>query len=329
MRKEYLGIDLGTSNTTIYSSDLNQVVYSEPTCIVFDTVSHSVKDIGYLADKIKGKTPYNYQVVEPISNGLVDDDDAAYQLLSTILERQKMDKRNRANYVIFTVPSSSGKVNRKIIADLGKKMLAKEIYIESQAKIAALGAGENVYSPTATLVCDIGAGVSDIALVSMGEVVSCESTTIAGKNFDEAIRRYMIQKQHLNIGLKTAEYIKMRIGSLSASSENKLVEVKGRDTITSLPSSVVVSSGEIRAVLTPLASYIALKITDVISTVPPELVADLTRKGLILTGGGALLSGMKEFLQDTLRIPVRVAKKPLDAIVDGFRVYINHLENDK
>lgn len=258
---------------------------------------------------------------------MIVDDDACYQFLASIFSQLKFDKRNRITSLIFSTPSSSGKVNRKVLINLGKRLFAKEIFIESEAKLACLGVGENVYSPTATFVLDIGAGVSDIALVSMGEVVSCDSTPIAGETFDEAIRRYMIQKQHLNIGIKTAENIKMRIANLSSISENRLLEVKGRDTITSLPSSIVISSGELKNALIPLANYIALKVSDVISTVPPELVADLTKNGLILTGGGSLLSGMKDYLQEVLGIPVRVATKPMDAIVEGFKVYIQHINH--
>lgn len=324
MKKDYLAIDLGTDNTIIYSSQTDSVVYSEPTCIAFDSLSHAVKDIGFLASKIKGKTPYSFEVVNPVVNGLINDDEACYQFLATIFSQLKFDKRNRITSLLFTTPSFSGKVNRKVIVELGKKLFAKEIYIEPEAKIAALGTGDNVYAPTSTLVLDIGAGVSDVALLSMGEVVSSDSTMIAGHTFDEAIRRYMIQKQHLNIGIKTAENIKMRIANLSPVSENRLVEVKGRDTMTSLPSSVVVSSGELKSVLVPLANYIALKVTDVISTVPPELAADLTKNGLILTGGGSLLSGMKDFLQETLSIPVRLVSNPMEAVVEGFKVYIQH-----
>lgn len=325
MKNDYLGICLGSENTIIYSSLTDSVIYSEPTAIAYDTLSHMVKDIGFLASRIQGKTPYTYQVVNPVVNGLVQDDEACYQFLSGVLSRLKLDKRNRTTSIIFTTPSSSGKVNRKVLSELGKRLFAKEIYLESEAKICALGTGESAYSPTSTLVLDIGAGVSDIALLSMGEVVSCESTTIAGRTFDEAIRRYMIQKQHLNIGIGSAERIKMKIASVAPVSESRLVEVKGRDTITSLPSSVVVSSGELKNTLTPLADYIALKVTDVISTVPPELAADLTKNGLIMTGGGSLLSGLKDYLQEMLGIPVRVVQKPMEAVVEGFRVYIRHL----
>lgn len=325
MGKEYLGINLGSDNTIIYSSKTDSIVFSEPTRIAIDKLSHSVKEIGFMANKIQGKTPFNYEVINPVVNGLIYDDDAAYEFLNQIFKRFKLDKHNRYSSLIFTAPSLCGKVNRKVLIDLGKKFFSKEIYIESEAKIAALGVGENVYSPTATLICDIGAGVSDIALLSMGEIVASDSTNIAGNTFDEAIRRYMLQNQHLSIGLKSAEYIKMRLGSIAEVSENRLLEVKGRDTVTSLPSSVIISSGEIKSALVPLASYIALKISDVICRVSPELVSDLTKNGLILTGGGSLLSGMKEYLKKTLSMPVRIADKPMEATGDGFRAFIKYL----
>ena len=159
----------------------------------------------------------------------------------------------------------------------------------------------------------------------MGEVVTADSTAIAGDTFDEAIRRYVIQKQHLKISLKTAEYIKMKIGSIRELSENRLVEIKGRDTVTSLPSSILISSGEIKNVLLSLVNYISLKITDVISATPSDLVADLTKNGLILSGGGALLPGLKEYFQKSLSIPVKLVDRPQEAIIEGFKNLIPRL----
>jgi rod shape-determining protein MreB len=325
MKKDILGIDLGSANTVIYSSASDSVVYSEPTVIAFDTYTHEVKETGFLASKIQGKTPYNYTVVNPVENGLIADEEAAYLFLSRVLADLRLGKNFRGTSLVFSAPSRCSPVNRNAIIDLGKRLAVKEIFIESQAKLAALGAGENVFSPTATLVLNIGAGLSDIAVLSMGEVVSADSTFIAGKSFDEAIRRYLIQNQHLSIGLKSAEYLKMRIGNLSTVSENRLVEIKGRDTITSLPSSMIVSSGEIRKILEPLAQFIALKVTDVISLIAPELSADLLRNGLILTGGGALLAGLRDYLQRMLSIPVRVAEKPLEAVALGMSAYAKKL----
>ena len=321
MKKEYLGIDLGSSSTAIYSSLSESVIYDEPTCIALDRFTGEVKETGFLASRIAGKTPYNYDVIYPVRNGNIMDDDACYLFLAEVMKSLKLDKKSRLPSFVFTAPSNCSKVNRKMLFELGKRLSAKDIYIESQAKIAALGAGKNVFAPTATLICHIGSGISDIACLSLGEIVAADSTFIAGDSFNEAIRRYMMQKQHLAIGLKSAEYLKMKIGTLASHAENRLAEIKGRDTITSLPSSVVVSSGEIRNCLTPLANMIGLKITDVIASLPPELAADLTKNGLILSGGGCLLQGMKEYFEGLLSIPVRVVEKPLEIINDGFVVY--------
>lgn len=321
MRKEYLGIDLGSENTLIYSSAMEGVIYSEPTCIALDRYTHEVRETGFLASKISGKTPYNIDVIHPVKNGLIDDDEACYQYLYEVLKSLHFDRRSKMPAFVFSAPSNCSKVNRKMMIELAKKLGAKEIYIESQARLSALGAGKNVFAPTATLICHIGSGVSDIACLSLGEIVSADSTYIAGDAFDEAIRRYMTINQHLAIGLKSAEYLKMKIGSLSSISENRLAEIKGKDTITSLPSSVVVSASEIKSCLVPLANFIGMKITDVISSLPPELVSDLTRNGLILSGGGSLIAGMKDYFEHLLSIPVRVVEKPLESIQEGFVAY--------
>lgn len=321
MRKEYLGIDLGSENTSIYSSSAKKVVYDEPTCIALSRYTKEVREIGFLASGIAGKTPYNVEVVFPIRNGIVYDDEACFLYLQKIFQSLKYDKRNRLPALVFTIPSACSSANRKTILAIGKELGAKEIYLESQAKMAAFGMGKNVFAPSGTLICQIGAGISDIACLSLGDIVSADSTFIAGNAFDEAIRRYMMQNQHLSIGLKSAEYLKMKIGNLFGKDESRLAEIKGRDTITSLPSSMVVSSGEIKSCLLPLADIIAFKITDVISSLPPELVSDLKKNGLFLSGGGSLVSGMKDYFEHLLSIPVRVVEKPLEAVDDGFQVY--------
>ena len=326
MKKDYIGIDLGSANTLIYSSFKDSIVYHEPTCIALDLVSKEVKEIGFLASKLAGKTPYHYSVIYPVEHGIVEDDEAAFLYLDTVLKSLKLDRRKGHDTIIFTAPSNTGKANKRTLLQLGKKLGAKEVIIESQAKIAALGCGDSVFAPTATLLCQIGAGVSDVCCLSLGEIVYASSTFIAGLTFDEAIRRYMIQNQHLSIGLKSAEYLKMRVGSVASLPENRLAEVKGKDTMTSLPSSIVVSSGGIKNALIPLANFISLKISDVIASLPEELIADLKSSGLILSGGGALLSGMRDYLQNLLSIPVRLADKPLEVTLEGFRSYSKILE---
>ncbi len=326
MKKEYIGIDLGSENTSIYSSMHDQTIYSEPTAIALDRVNNEVRETGFLASQIAGKTPYNYEVVYPVRHGMVVDDEACYLYLNNVLKSLNLDNRRKMPAFVFATPSDCSKVNRKVLIDIATRLGAKEIYIEPQARLAALGAGKNVFAPTATLICHIGSGVTDIACLSLGEVVASQSSFIAGDSFNEAIRRYMVQKQHLAIGLKSAEILKMKIGSLSVIPENRLGEIKGRDTITSLPTSNVISSGEIRSCLLPLANIIGLKITDVITSLPPELVSDLTRNGMFLSGGGSLIAGAKDYFQHLLSIPVKMVENPQDIINEGFRAYDKVLE---
>lgn len=324
MRKEYLGIDLGSENTLIYSYKENRILFQEPTCIAVDNNSGQTREVGYLASKIEGKTPFPIQVVYPIRHGLVYDDDALYLYLSNVFRQLHLDLKHNPTVLILTAPSYSGKTNRKILINICKKLSAKEVYIEPEAKRAGLGASDKAYAPGATLVRNIGAGITDTAILSLGEIVACSSDRICGDTFSEAIRRYRAQKQHLSIGKKSASYVKRRVGSIEKNGPNKLVEVKGRDTLTSLPSSVIVSSGELKKVRTPIADYLARRVTDVIASVTPELAADLTKTGLILTGGGAHLSGRKEYLRDIISLPVRTADNPELSVADGLKNYISH-----
>ncbi len=324
MKKFILAVDLGTSNTTIYTS-AKQVIFDEPTCVAIDKTTKEVKEIGYLASKIAGKTPFNYDVSFPVRNGIVDDDVQVYKYLQRVLNSVKLDKAFKNFTIIFSCPSKCSKVNADALINIGKTLQAKEIYIEPQAKLAALGAGENVYSPNATLVCNIGAGITDIGVVSMGELVSSSSTFVASSTFDEAIRRYMIHKQHILISSMRAEYVKMRVGDVSPVQKNQLLDVVGRDTITSLPTKRTVSSNEMKSVIEPLVDFISLKITDVISLLQPDLASDLITNGLILTGGGSLLGGLSEYLSKQLSIPVRVSKDPINSVTNGMKVLVDKL----
>ncbi len=324
MKKEILGIDLGSSTTRIYSYSRNKVIFDEPTCLAIDSEHNEIKAIGYLAQKIQGKAPYNCVVKYPVQNGLISDVGLCSYLLQSALIEKGFNSKTKCT-LIFSSPCTSSKVNRSAIAEIAKSLHSEEVYIESSAKLAAIGSGEKAFSPHATLVCDIGAGQTDIALITMGEIASRASLSVSGQDFNDSIRRYLQINQHFKVGDKTAEYIKLRIGSVTGS-ENRLVEVRGRDTITSLPSTLVVSSGEIRGLFKPLADIIAMKITDVISDVSPELSGDLVKSGLILTGGSSQLYGLKDYLQSSLSIPVSVAKNPSHSVINGIAAYCPVIE---
>lgn len=322
MKRQLIGIDFGTANTKIYSSITEEVIFNEPSCLVQDAMTGEAREIGFLASKVVGKTPYRYVIANPVQDGMVSDTDVAEAFLRKVFAQLNLNKNFRSFGLVMAAPSKCTKVNRDALAEIGKRLQAKEIFLESQAKLAALGTGKNVYSPRATLVCNIGAGITDIACLSMGEIVSSQTSFIAGNAFDEAIRRYLIQDKHLEIGAHSAEYLKMRIGTVNPLSETQLCEIKGRDTMTHLPSSSIISSDEIRKVLIPLVNFIALKISDVISALDPELAGELATNGLILTGGSALLTGIKDYFQGVLSIPVRVCDDPSNAVINGIQTYI-------
>ena len=328
MKRKIIGIDMGSDTTRVYSSTSSQIIFNEPTCVAIDTNTKKVFETGFLASKIQGKAPYNYQIIHPVMEGMVSDVDAAVSLLDSVVSSFRSEQSFRGFGIVFSAPSKMSKVNQNALVEIGKALQAKEIYLESQAKLAALGAGENIYSPTATLVCNIGSGITDIACISMGEIVSSTSSHIAGDILDEAIRRYLIQEKHLAIGKKSAQSVKMRIGNISSISDGSLVEVKGKDTMTSLPSSCIISSSELRRCLVQNISFLCMKISDVIADLDSELASDLVQNGLILTGGSASLMGLKEYMQSMLSIPVRVASNPANAVIDGISLYINKLNED-
>lgn len=321
MKREVLGIDLGTKNTVVYSAQRREVVFNEPTSLALDRNSLQVREIGYLADEIQGRAPYSYRIAYPVRKGLIQDVDLCATFLSKALERLGLGRRNFS--IVFSCPSKTSAVNRNALVEIGKRLLAKDIYLESEAKISALGIGDNVFAPSATFVVDIGAGYTDMALVSMGDIVLADSIPLGGMDFDQLIRRYLRTKQHLLIGEKSAEYVKLRVGTILDSKESRLVEIGGRDTVTSLPSSVIVSSLELKSLFRPLAETLALKIEDLLSQVQPELVSDLNRNGILLTGGTAGLLGLRAYLEELLSIPVKRADRPMEAIASGFLRYID------
>jgi len=322
MPREILGIDCGSANTRIYSYSAKGIVFDEPTALCLNPDTGEVRETGFLAEKIEGRAPYHFEVVRPVKHGLVQDVDALSLYLQKVLSSLHVSRQFRGLTILFSTPSESSKVNQNALIEVGRKLDAKAIYIESQGKLAAFGAGENVDSPRATLVCNIGSGVTDIAALSMGEIVASETSYLGGDSFNGAIRRTLLLDSHLAIGMKTAEALKRKIGTLSEKGESRLAEVKGRDTLTSLPSSAVVSSASLEKSLVPIADFLALKVTDVISRLPAELSSDLVTSGLVLSGGGALMDGAKEFFQKRLGLLVRTGERPELSVVRGMGLYM-------
>lgn len=317
MTKHTIGIDLGTANTLIWLSGQETAVFNEPTVLTRSIETGAVQDIGYLASKMLGRAPYNIKVVKPMRRGVIADVDAAVDFITQAFTNLKMSKFLKGSSIVLASPSDITPIEQNALIEVARRLGAKEAVVESEAKMAAIGAGVDIYSPRGNMIVDIGGGTTDIAVISLGEIVVTKSTSICGDTLDEAVIRYMRNKQHLIIGEKTAEYIKMKIGSVEQDPDNKLIDVNGRDIVSSLPHSVIVSTSEIRQILLPLLNQIAEVIVDTLEITPPELSADIVHNGLVLCGGGSLLSGSREFFEKRLNIPVHVASYPLDTVING------------
>lgn len=323
MTKEILGIDLGTKNTLIYSFRKKSIIFDESTLLAISSDSKKIDSIGFLTEKMVDKNPYSLKIYSPITNGIINDVELVYHFLKEAL--YKVDVHHISS-IVFSSPSSLSTVNRNSFIQVAKRLGANNIYIESEAKITALGLGEETYTPSATLIVNCGAGYSDIALLSLGDIVSSSTSTFSGNLINEEIRRYLLIHQHLQVGEQSIEYIKKRLGSLSENSDNRLVDVRGLDTITHLPTSKIISSSEIRNLIKPLIEDLVLKVTDVLTQAKPDLISDIVSSGLYLCGGTANLFGLKESLESLLSIPVKRIKDTSTIISYGFENYISRLK---
>lgn len=323
MTKEILGIDLGTKNTLIYSFRKKSIIFDESTLLAISSDSKKIDSIGFLTEKMVDKNPYSLKIYSSITNGIINDVELVYHFLKEAL--YKVDVHHIRS-IVFSSPSSLSTVNRNSFIQVAKRLGVKNIYIESEAKITALGLGEETYTPSATLIVNCGAGYSDIALLSLGDIVSSSTSTFSGNLINEEIRRYLLIHQHLQVGEQSIEYIKKRLGSLSENSDNRLVDVRGLDTITHLPTSKIISSSEIRNLIKPLIEDLVLKVTDVLTQAKPDLISDIVSSGLYLCGGTANLFGLKESLESLLSIPVKRIKDTSTIISYGFENYISRLK---
>lgn len=314
---DVIAVDLGTSLTKIYVTTKNAVIFDEPTCIAVDKENGRVQDIGYLAFKALGRAPYGINVEFPIRDGVVADVDSAYRLIDQVFVNLGKKRMLRNSKFIVGAPNELTPVEKAALIEVFRKLGAREIVLVPDAKSVAIGAGYDVKSPTGILVLDIGGGTSDCGAVSMGDIVVAHSTKVGGKAFDKVIDRFIKNKKGLLIGPRAAEQVKMRIGSVLDKSENQFFEVSGRSIATGLPSTAIVSTAELLPLFAPLVSEIEENVEEVIQDIPAEMVGDIVKAGLILSGGGSQIAGMKEVLERDLRIPVRHVSDASHSVIVG------------
>ncbi len=324
MAKKVICIDLGSTQTRVWLYGKGNI-FDEPTALAIDLNNRQVIEIGYLADKAAGRNPSSVDIVRPVRDGAIASTDMCALFIYRVFANQGLDRFLRGATVIVSRPNRVTDVERQALNAVFHKLRAKQVIQVPGAEMAALGAGIDTSSPRGILAMDIGGGTSDCAAVALGKIAVSYTVKVGGTAFDNAIIRYCKRARNLVLGPATAESCKMRIGSLNIDAENQFLEVMGRDVSTGLPSSAILSTAEIRPVLLPLAEQIADMATEVIQDVEPEMAADLVRSGVLVSGAGAQLGGMKEYLTKALRIPVHFATDMPNGTMLGLQRYAERM----
>jgi rod shape-determining protein MreB len=311
-----LGVDLGTANLLVYVRGKG-IVLREPSVVAINSISKKVKAVGEEARLMLGRTPGHIVAVRPMSDGVIADYTTTQKMLEYIFA--KVVKRNRLfkPRVLVCVPSQVTSVERRAVIQAAIEAGAREAYTIEEPMAAAIGAGLPISTPGGNMIVDIGGGTTDIAVISLGGIVASESLRVAGNRMDEVIIRFIKSAYSLMIGDRTAEDIKMRIGSAYPLEQEMVLPVKGRDMVAGLPKTIEVSSAEIREALAEPVTQIVEKVKRVLERTPPELAADIIERGVVLTGGGALLRGLDRLLSAATGIPIFVAEDPLSCVAIG------------
>ncbi|HIW15185.1 MAG TPA: rod shape-determining protein [Firmicutes bacterium] len=313
-----IGIDLGTANTLVFMKGKG-IVMREPSVVAVDVRTEDVLAVGTQAKEMIGRTPGSIVAVRPLKDGVIADFDVTATMLKHFIRKALHNSSFSRPRVVVCIPSGVTEVERRAVEDAARQAGAKDVELIEEPMAAAIGAGLPVAEPTGSMVVDIGGGTAEVAVISLGDIVTSVSVRVAGDKFDEAIISYVKKKYNLLIGERTAEDIKIRIGSAypTEETENATMEIKGRNLVDGLPKNVVVSADEVREALGDSLQTIVEAIKNTLEKTPPELSADIIDHGIMLTGGGALLRGLDQLVSRETGMPVHVAERPLDCVVDG------------
>jgi len=311
-----LGIDLGTSTCLVYVKGRG-IVLCEPSVVAISRETSEVLAVGEEARMMLGRTPGNIVAVRPMRDGVIADYTITKAMLRHFIHRACGRRRIFKPQVVVCVPSGATSVERRAVVEAALEAGARRAFPIEEPMAAAIGAGLPIAGPQGNMVVDIGGGTTDIAVISLGGIVISDSVRVGGIRMDEAIMHYIRREHNLLIGERTAEEVKIRIGSAYPMEPEMQMEVKGRDLVTGLPRTVVVTSEEVRRALQEPVRAIVEKVKDVLERTPPELAADIVDRGIVLTGGGALLRGMDKLLQEETGIPVHVAEDPISCVAIG------------
>ncbi len=311
-----IGIDLGTANTLVYMRGKG-IVMREPSVVAVDVKKMEVLAVGSEAKDMIGRTPGSISAIRPLKDGVIADFEVTAEMLRYFIKSALKSTFFKKTRLIVCIPSGVTEVERRAVEDAARQAGAKEVELIQEPMAAAIGAGLQVDEAAGCMVVDIGGGTSEVAVISLGDVVASCSVRTAGDDFDEAIISYIKKKYNLLIGERTAENIKIEIGSAFPYEGESELEVKGRNLLDGLPKNIVITSEEVREALADSVGAIVDAIRSTLETTPPELSADIIDNGIMLTGGGAMLRGLDTLISRETGMPVHVAEDPLDCVVNG------------
>lgn len=323
-----IGIDLGTASILVYIKGKG-VVLKEPSVVAFDRDTNKIKAIGEEARLMLGRTPGNIVAVRPLRQGVISDYTVTEKMLKYFIQKALGKKILKKPRISVCAPSGVTEVEKKAVEDATYQAGAREVAIIEEPIAAAIGAGIDISRPCGNMIVDIGGGTTDIAVISLGGTVVSTSIKIAGDDFDEAIIRYMRKKHNLLIGERTAEDIKIKIGSAYPSAEAVSMDIRGRNLVTGLPKTVTVTSTETEEALKEATAQIVEAIHSVLEKTPPELAADIADRGIVLTGGGSLLQGLEELIEEKTGINTMTAEDPMTAVAIGTGKFIEFLAGER
>ena len=321
-----IGIDLGTASSLVYINGKG-VVLKEPSVVAYDTNTNEIKAIGEEARLMIGRTPGNIKAVRPLRAGVISDYTITEKMIRYFIQKALGKRTFRRPRISVCVPSHITEVERKAVEDATINAGAREVFIIEEPVAAAIGAGIDIAKPCGNMIVDIGGGTTDIAVISLGGTVVSDSLKVAGDDFDEAIVRYMRRKHNLLIGERTAEEIKIKIGTCYKRDEELTLDVRGRNLVTGLPKTVTLASDETLEALQESATKIVDMVHAVLEKTPPELAADISDRGIVMTGGGALLNGMDRLIEERTNITTMIAEDPMNCVAIGTGKYIEFINN--
>ncbi|MFL8937777.1 rod shape-determining protein [Rossellomorea oryzaecorticis] len=321
-----LGIDLGTANTLVYVKGKG-IVVREPSVVALQTDNKQIVAVGNDAKNMIGRTPGNVVALRPMKDGVIADYETTATMMKYYIKQATMSKSvfSRKPYVMVCVPSGITSVEERAVMDATRQAGARDAYTIEEPFAAAIGANLPVWEPTGSMVVDIGGGTTEVAIISLGGIVTSQSIRVAGDEMDDSIINYIRKTYNLMIGDRTAETIKMEVGSAGVSEGIESMEIRGRDLLTGLPKTIEVTAAEIASALHDTVYAIVDAVKTTLEKTPPELAADIMDRGIVLTGGGALLRNMDKVISEETKMPVLIAEEPLDCVAIGTGKALDHI----